>query len=217
MADHDSRSGARYATPDIVAFVDGVHVRHDAGLARAFDAPAQHGMPAIQLAPAEGKTLTLLMRMIGARKVVEVGTLAGYSALRLAHGLSAGGQLWTIELDPRHAQVARDNLAAAGVSDRVSVLVGPALEQLEQLTPHAPFDAVFIDADKGNYPLYARWAAAHLRTGGLLIGDNSYFFGQLLADTPEATHMREFHQLVAEAFDSACIPTPDGLVVGIRR
>jgi caffeoyl-CoA O-methyltransferase len=217
MADNDSRAGIRYAAPDLLAFVERHHAPHDAALARAFDAPGKHDMPAIQISPSEGKTLTLLMRLIGARKVVEVGTLAGYSALRLAQGLAPGGRLWSVELDPRHAQIARENLAAAGVGDRVEVVVGSALQELSQLSVHGPFDAVFIDADKGNYPHYARWAAENLRPGGLLLADNSYFFGNLLADSPEAAHMREFHALVAASFDSACIPTPDGLVLGLRR
>ncbi|HEX7416899.1 MAG TPA: O-methyltransferase [Polyangiales bacterium] len=217
MADQDSRSGVRYATPELLAFVERHHAAHDPALERAFAAPAQHGMPAIQVSRSEGKTLSVLMRLVGARKVVEVGTLAGYSALRLLQGLPPDGRVWTVEQDPRHAQIARDNLAAAGVAERVEVLVGAALDLLPQLVNHGPFDAMFIDADKGNYPHYASWAAQHLRRGGLLIADNAYFFGQLLADSAEAAQMRQFHALVAEAFDSACIPTPDGLVVGLRR
>jgi caffeoyl-CoA O-methyltransferase len=217
MADVNSRAGARSATPAIVTYVDTTHAAHDPALQRAFTAPEQHGLPAIQVAPSEGKTLTLLMRLLDARKVVEVGTLAGYSALRIARGLSPGGKLWTFELDPKHAQVARDNLAAAGMEDRVEVRVGPALQQLAGIETHGPFDAVFIDADKSGYPDYARWAQRHLRPGGLLIGDNAYYFGQLLSDKPEAARMREFHEFVAQHFDSVCLPTPDGLVLGLAR
>jgi caffeoyl-CoA O-methyltransferase len=217
MANVDSRTGTHFATPEIVQYVDRTHAAHDPGLARAFAAPEQHGMPAIQLASSEGKTLTLLMRMIGARKAVEVGTLAGYSALRMAHGLGPDGHLWTFELDPKHAQVARDNLAAAGVGERVEVIEGPALQGLQRIEGFGPFDAVFIDADKSGYPDYARWAQGHLRPGGLLIGDNAYFFGHLLAETPEAVRMREFHAFVAQHFDSVCLPTPDGLVLGLAR
>jgi caffeoyl-CoA O-methyltransferase len=216
MADQSSRSGTRYATPEILGFVEGLHAAHDGALQRAYDAPVQHGMPAIQLAVSEGKLLALLIRIAAARKVVEVGTLAGYSALRIARALPEGGTLWTLEIDPRHARVAEDNLAAGGVSDRVQVLVGPAQESLARLTRERPFDAVFLDADKAGYPEYARWAHANLRPGGLLIADNSYFFGQLMAETPEAARMREFHEFVARSFDSVCVPTPDGMVLGIR-
>ena len=217
MADSNSRSGFKFVTPEIIAYVDRTHAAHDPALERAFGAPEQQGMPAIQVGASEGRFLTLLMQLIGARKVVEVGTLAGYSALRIARGLSPGGKLWTFELEAHHAQVARDNLSAAGVSERVEVIVGPALENMQKIEAHGPFDAVFIDADKTGYPGYARWAARNLRRGGLLIGDNAYYFGQLLAENPDAQHMREFHSFVAESFDSVCIPTPDGMVLGIAR
>jgi caffeoyl-CoA O-methyltransferase len=218
MADNDSRSGgARYTTPELLAFVQTTHAPHDAALARAFDAPDRHDMPAIQVGPSEGKTLNLLLRLIGATKVVEVGTLAGYSALHMARGLKAGGHLWTIEADPKHAAVARDNLAAAGLLERVTIVIGPALDVLPALEKNGPFDAVFLDADKGNYDQYGRWAARNVRPGGLLIGDNAYFFGALMSDTPDAAGMRRFHQEAALAFDTVCLPTPDGLLVGIRR
>jgi caffeoyl-CoA O-methyltransferase len=217
MADKDSRSGRqRYDSPQINAFVDRVHAAHDAALERAFAAPGKHDMPEIQVGASEGKLLTLLTRLVDAHKVVEIGTLAGYSALRIARGLAAGGKLWTLELDPRHAEVARANIAAAGLSDRIDVLVGPALEMLASVVPHAPFDAVFIDADKPGYLDYARWAHAYLRPGGLLLADNSYLFGQLSADTPHAARMREFHEFVGASFDSVNVPTPDGLVLGVR-
>jgi len=217
MADKDSRSGGkRYDSPQINTFVDRVHAAHDAALERAFAAPAKNEMPEIQVGSSEGKLLTVLTRMLAAQKVVEIGTLAGYSALRIARGLAAGGKLWTLELDQRHAEVARGNIAAAGFSDRIEVLVGPALESLAALVPHAPFDAVFLDADKSGYLDYARWAHAQLRPGGLLIADNAYLFGQLTADTPNSARMREFHEFVGRSFDSVCIPTPDGLVLGLR-
>lgn len=217
MADPTSRSGTRYVDPAILAYVERVHVPHDPALARAFDAPAAHGMPEIQVSPSEGKLLGLLVRALGARKVVEVGTLAGYSAIHLARGLAGGGKLWTIEYEPSHAEIARRNLAVAGVADRVEVLVGAGLDVLPTLEAEAPLDVVFIDADKINYPAYGAWAARHLRPGGLLIGDNAYLFGNLLDDSERGRAMRQFHEEAAAAFDSVCVPTPDGMVVGIRR
>jgi caffeoyl-CoA O-methyltransferase len=174
-------------------------------------------MPAIQVAPSEGKLLGMLIALAGARRVVEVGTLAGYSALRIARALPPDGKLWSIEHDPRHAAVARTSIAEAGLADRVEVLVGPGVALLERLTPEGPFDAVFIDADKANYDRYGRWARANLRAGGLLLGDNAYFFGRLLEPSPEAEAMRRFHEEAAASFDTVCIPTPDGLLLGIKR
>lgn len=217
MADQTSRAGERYVNPAILEYVERVHAPNDAPLKRAFDAPAAANMPQIMVSASEGKLLGLMLRMIGARKVVEIGTLAGYSAIRMARELPPEGKLYSIELEQHHADVARANIAAAGLADRVDIRVGPALDVLPQLAPLGPFDVVFLDADKQGYPDYGRWAADNLRPGGLLLADNSYFFGQLLADAPAAAAMRQFHEEVPAAFDSTCIPTPDGLVVGIRR
>lgn len=218
MADSDSRTGTRYATPEIVHWVDELHAGHDAGLEQAFLAPGRNGMPAIQVGISEGKLLTLLLRMIGAKKVVEFGTLAGYSALRMAQALPEGGHLWSLEFDPKHAAVARASLAAAGLGTKVTVLVGPALDALPALEAQGPFDAAFIDADKGNYDRYGAWAAKALRPGGLLLGDNAYYFGRLLEEgDAEAAAMRRFHEQAKAAFDTVCLPTPDGLLLGIKR
>jgi caffeoyl-CoA O-methyltransferase len=215
MADQDSRAGVRYTNPELLAFVDRVHAPHDDGLARAFALPPD--MPAIMVGPSEGRLLELLCKLAGVAKAVEVGTLAGYSTIRLARAVPAGGHVWTIEYEARHAEVARGNLAAAGVADRVTVLVGAGVDVLPTLEAHGPFDAVFIDADKAGYERYGLWAAAHLRRGGIILGDNAYLFGELLEDSPRGRAMRAFHEQVARDFDSVCIPTPDGLVFGIKK
>jgi caffeoyl-CoA O-methyltransferase len=215
MADDSSRAGNRYTTPPLLDYVNRVHASHDAALAQAFAVP--EGVPAIQVGPGEGRLLYLLLRLAGARKVVEVGTLVGYSAIHMARALPPGGHLWSIEYEPRHAELARGNLAAAGLADRVTVLVGAGRDVLPTLAGEAPLDAVFIDADKVSYDHYGRWALDHLRPGGLVIGDNAYLFGELLEDTDRGRAMRGFHELVAAACDSVCIPTPDGLVVGVKR
>ena len=217
MADDDSRLGKAYTTPAILAWVDQLHAGHDGALAQAFDAPRFRGLPAIQVGMSEGRFLELLLRLAGARKVVEFGTLAGYSAIRMARALPPDGHLWSLELDPHHAAVAQDNLRAAGLADRVTVLIGDAVSQLPALAQQGPFDAVFLDADKGRYDLYGRWAAQHLRPGGLLLADNAYFFGDLLGEGPEAQAMRRCHEEAAQAFDTVCIPTPDGLLMGIKK
>ena len=217
MSDSESRKGHGYATPEILDWLDRLHAAHDAPLEDAFDAPGRHGMPAIQLGPSEARLLELLLGIAEARRVVEIGTLAGYSAIRIARALPADGRLWTIEADPRHAAVARENLLAAGLSDRVTLLEGEALDVLPSLERHAPFDAVFVDADKGNYDAYGRWAARSLRPGGLLLGDNAYLFGRLMERNDEAAAMRRFHEEAALHFDTVCIPTPDGLLLGVKR
>ena len=199
----------------ILDYVNHTHVAHDAGLARAFAVP--EGIPAIQVGPSDGKLIQLLLRLAKAKKVVEIGTLVGYSAIHIARALPADGHLWSIEFEPRHAEVATANLAAAGLADRVTVLVGAGIDILPELSPKAPFDAVFIDADKVNYHVYGRWAIDHLRSGGLVLGDNAYLFGELMEDSDRGRAMRAFHELVAASCDSVCAPTPDGLVVGIKR
>jgi predicted O-methyltransferase YrrM len=217
MADKDSRVGARHASAEIIDYLNRVHAPHDEALARAFDAPEREGMPAIQLGPSEGRLLSILLRLAGAQKVVEVGTLAGYSALWIARALPEGGRLWTIEKEPRHAEVARENIARAGLASKVEIVVDDGLAGLARIEPEGPFCAVFVDADKGRYDAYGRWARAHLRKGGLLIGDNAYYFGKLADEgDPAAAAMRRFHEEMAEAFESVCAPTPDGLAIGIK-
>lgn len=215
MADDASRAGKRYANQDVLDFVNSTHVPHDAGLARAFAVP--EGIPAIQVGPSDGRMLHLLLKLANAKKVVEVGTLVGYSAIHMARALPADGKIWSIEYEPKHATVARENLAAAGVGDRVEVLVGAGRDVLPTLVDRGPFDAVFIDADKVNYDFYGEWAIANLRRGGLVLGDNAYLFGELMEDSDRGRAMRAFHQHVAQHCDSVCAPTPDGLVIGIKR
>jgi caffeoyl-CoA O-methyltransferase len=217
MADKDSRSGSRYADAEVLRYVNQLHAAHDEALAAADAAPDREGVPAIQVGASEGRLLELLLRLAGARKVVEVGTLVGYSGIWMARALPPGGRLYTVEADPRHAALARKHFEAAGVADRVQVHVGPAAEVLPGLSGEGPFDAVFIDADKASYPIYGRWAKANLRPGGLLLGDNAYLFGRLVEDSDEGRAMRAFHEEAAKDFDTVCIPTPDGLLLGLRR
>jgi len=215
MADNSSRDGASYMTPEILQWCIRTHAAPDAALTRAFAVP--DGIPQIQVGPSEGKLLQLLLRLANAKKVVEVGTLVGYSAINMARALPADGHVWSIEYEAKHAEVARGNIAAAGLAERVTVVVGAGVDVLPTLAPHGPFDAVFIDADKQGYEAYGRWAVANLRAGGIVLGDNAYLFGKLLVDDERARAMRAFHELVAASCDSVCIPTPDGLVLGIRR
>ena len=163
------------------------------------------------------------MAAIGARRVVEIGTLAGYSALWILRGLAADGRLWTIEANPEHAAAARRAFEEAGDGDRVEVIEGPGLDCLPTIEDNGPFDAVFIDADKRSYPAYGQWALDNVRPGGLILADNAYLFGYLAGREPDdrasiedIEAMRRFHHLIAGACPRrACLPTPDGLLVGM--
>lgn len=133
----------------------------------------QHaGLPAIDVAANQGQFLALLVRMTGAKRILEIGTLGGYSTIWMARELPVDGELLTLEADAHHAAVAHENLRLAGVNDRVAVLEGPALTSLEKLGDRPPFDLIFIDADKPNNPGYLRWALRYSRPGTVIVGDN---------------------------------------------
>ncbi len=146
----------------------------DAALDAALKASADGGLPAIQVAPNQGKLLMLLARAQNAKRILEIGTLGGYSAIWLARALPKDGALITLELEEKHARVARSNLERAGVADRVDVRVGPALDTLKMLDAEGadPFDFVFIDADKTGYPDYFTWSLKLTHPGSLIIADN---------------------------------------------
>jgi caffeoyl-CoA O-methyltransferase len=217
MADSTSRSGAAYSSREILEWVAKVHAPHDESLAAAFATPERSSIPAIQVGPLEGRALELLATMVRATKIVEVGTLAGYSAIWLARGLAPGGHLWTVEYETKHAALAQKNIAHAGLADRVTIARGSARDVLPTLEGHGPFDLVFVDADKASYDFYGDWAFANLRPGGLLLGDNAFFFGNLLGAGDDAEAMRRFHERAAGRFLSTCFATPDGLLVGVKR
>ena len=130
------------------------------------------GLPAFDVAANQGQFLALLVRMVRAQRVLEIGTLGGYSTIWMARELPEDGELLTLEADPRHAAVARENLRLAGVDKQVTLREGPALQTLESLGDRPPFDLIFIDADKPSNPDYLRWALRYSRPGTLIIGDN---------------------------------------------
>jgi len=144
----------------------------DAATEAASRAIQEADLPAIGVSPAQGKLLELLGRLVGARRILELGTLGGYSTIWLARSLPPDGSLVTVEYEPRHAEVARANIAAAGLSGVVDQRVGAALEVLPQLEGGQPFDLIFIDADKGNYTAYIDWALKLSRPGTLIVADN---------------------------------------------
>jgi caffeoyl-CoA O-methyltransferase len=129
-------------------------------------------LPAIQISPLQGKLLQVLALTCGARRILEIGVLAGYSGTWLARSLPPDGKLISLEINPKNAEVARATFAEAGLSDRAEVRVGSALDLLPTLVPEAPFDLIFIDADKGNSPQYLDWAITLSRVGSLIVADN---------------------------------------------
>ena len=181
------------------------------------------GLPEIQVAALDGRHLEVLVRLTGVRKAVEIGTLAGYSALSIVRGLQPGGTLYTIEADPRHAEVAAETFRRAGIAERVRLLRGPALEQLPSLAGEGPFDLCFIDADKESYDKYLDWASRNLRPGGVVVGDNAFLFGELPealgpSPSPAARAMHAFHRRLAESgeFRATVLPTGEGMAVGVK-
>jgi predicted O-methyltransferase YrrM len=165
------------------------------------------GLPAIAITPNQGKLLGLLARIHGARSILELGTLGAYSTIWLARSLPAGGRLVTLEANPHYADVARANIANAGLAETVQLRVGPALQTLPELAAEGagPFDLIFIDADKQNYPGYLEWSLKLSRPGSLIIGDNVVRAGAIL--DPNATDpsignegiraVRRFYDLLA--------------------
>jgi predicted O-methyltransferase YrrM len=183
------------------AYIDTELVRSDAALEAALAASRAAGLPAIQVAPNQGKFLALLARIRGARKILELGTLGGYSTIWLARALPADGRLITLELDPKHAQVARINLERAGLTN-VEVRIGRALDTLPELVAEGagPFDFVFIDADKANIAEYFTWSLRLARPGTVIVVDNVVRKGAVIdANSTDANvrGVRRFNEQLA--------------------
>ncbi len=199
----------------------------DPVLEAALAASDEAGLPPIAVSPLQGRLLGLLARAVGARRVLEVGTLGGYSAICLARGLTEGGLLVTAELEPHHAEVARANLERAGLADRVEVRVGPASETLRALAREGaePFDLVFIDADKSGYPEYFELALGLVRVGSVIVADNVVRDGEV-ADADSADEavrgVRRFLERVgreprveATAIQTVGVKGHDGFAVAV--
>ena len=177
-------------------------VETDPGLTLALTDSAAAGLPAINVAPNQGKLLQLWARMVGARSILEVGTLGGYSTIWLARALPAGGRLVTLEADPHHAQLAAANLDRAGVGDVVDIVVGRALDTLPVLAEEGrgPFDLTFIDADKPSNADYFRWAVQLSRPGAVIVVDNVVRGGAVAdaaSDDPAVVGTRRLFEAVA--------------------
>lgn len=210
-------------TPELHDYVVASGAREDEVLARVREETAALGDVAVmQVSPDQGAFLTLLVRAIGARRAIEVGTFTGYSAICIARGLGDGGELVCCELDPERAEVARRNLDAAGVGARAEVRVGPALETLEAIPAGQGLDFAFIDADKPGYPAYYEAVLERLRTGGLVAIDNVLMSGRVLDPAPDdasALAVAALNRAIAvdERVDVAMLGIADGLTLARKR
>lgn len=211
---------------DVDEFLDTTMLGDDPALAAAAEASHAAGLPPIAVSAQQGKFLSLLAGAVGARRILEIGTLGGYSAIWLARGAGPRGRVVTLEYEPRHAEIARANLQRAGVADRVEVVVGAALETLPTLTGD-PFDLVFIDADKENNVAYLQWAVTLARPGAVIVLDNVIREGTILdpaAADAAALATRQALQLMGDhpRLDTAVIQTVgakdwDGFAVALVR
>ncbi|MGB7588880.1 MAG: O-methyltransferase, partial [Solirubrobacterales bacterium] len=172
---------------EVDEYVAGLLAPHDEALEAALRTSAEAGLPEIQVSPPQGKLLHLLARMQHARTILEFGTLGGYSTIWLGRALPAGGKLITLEANEQYAEVARQNIAAAGLATLVDLRVGPALDMLPELEAEGagPFDLVFIDADKVHTPDYVAWALERTNPGGLIVADNVVRGGTLADATSD--------------------------------
>jgi predicted O-methyltransferase YrrM len=200
----------------------------DAALAAARESAPAAGMPSIEVSAQHGKLLYLLATATRASRVLEIGTLAGYSTINLARGVGPGGRVVTLEYEPAHAEVARENLARAGVADRVEIVVGAALDTLPSLAARdETFDMVFIDADKENNVAYVEWAITLSHPGAIIVVDNIARFGRVLDPAPDdaqAKAVRDMLEMMGEQprLDAAAIQTVgakgwDGFAVAVVK
>ncbi|MFC5451804.1 O-methyltransferase [Paenibacillus aestuarii] len=202
-------------------------IPNDPVLEHVLSANRNSGLPEIDVSPAQGKLLHIWARMQGAKRILEIGTLGGYSTVWLARALPAEGKVVTLELDPHHAQVAQSNLALAGLDDKVEIRVGAALQQLALMKEEnqAAFDLIFIDADKPNNPAYLQWALQFSHPGTVIIGDNVIREGKIVNEQStdaSVQGVRQFYDLIAEeprltatAIQTVGVKGYDGFIIAI--
>ena len=214
----------------LVSYVDSLYSNSDSSqlselLAQARTDSDELGHTGMSLSSLEGRMLASFVRMRGCKKFVEIGTLTGYSALWILSAMP-GGSFYALEREPKHFAVAQKNLGAWNGETSVQVLLGDALENLEKISSHRPFDGVFIDADKSSYCKYLDWAEKNVSAGGLIIADNTLLDGMVLDPQKKTVFskkqvevLREFNQRLADAgkYNSMILPTFAGMTVAIKK
>lgn len=206
----------------IDGYIEGLFAPQDAALEAAARESRRAGLPEIQVSPNEGRLLQLLAELAGARRVLEIGTLGGYSAIHFGRALPVDGLLISLEIDARHAEVARKNVERAGLEEKVEIRVGDARDLLALLAEkdEDPFDLVFIDADKMGYPEYLEWSLRLTRPGSLILGDNTVRGGSILDPQDDSARaINEFNEKLAKDPRLSAIVVPlirervDGLAI----
>jgi caffeoyl-CoA O-methyltransferase len=206
----------------VEGYVRDLFGHEDAHLAEIRSRTVEEGLPQISVAPEEGRLLQFLIRLSGAQRIVEIGTLAGYSGTFMARALPEGGKLITLERDDHHAEVAQRLFEEAGLADRVEVRLGDALASLEKLAADGPFDAVFIDANKDGYPQYLDWAVENVRVGGLIMAHNALSRGRVALpdeeESPDLRGLRAFNTRISEdnRLLGMLIAMGDGLAAAVK-
>lgn len=206
------------------SYIQELYAPEDDVLRGVYDEALRQGMPTYSIRPEEGRMLQFLVALTGAKTIVELGTLAGYSGTWLARALPADGKLYTLDISSKHAEVAGAIFEKAGLTDRIEQLVGDGHESLEALSAKGPFDMMFIDAEKSGYVAYLEWGLANIRPGGLILAHNAFFNGQVVDDTKYAENenvrgMRDFNQAIAEnnRLVSTIIPVGDGIAAAVVK
>ncbi len=218
-----SSDGSGPPRSELEQYATDLFVREDPLLAELRAELEARGFPQIQVPARTGLLLSILVRACGARRVLEVGALGGYSALWMASALPGNGRLVTLEKEEAHAELAREFIERAGRSEVIEVLVGNAQDLLPGMDDEGRWDVVFLDADKERYGFYLKHAERLLRPGGLLLADNVFWQGRILDDAGEADEatraLQEFNRTLAghPSFDATILPVGDGVAVGVRR
>jgi caffeoyl-CoA O-methyltransferase len=215
--------------PELATYAEEMFRPVDAMLERFRAKAREASLPEIQVGPMDGRHLEILSRLVRPSRAIEIGTLGGYSGLCIARGMIPGGKLYTFEKNELHADVAFENLTYAKNTGHLNVefeiFKGAAIENLNKVESEGPFDLVFIDADKPGYPAYLDWAVRHLRLGGVVIGDNTFAWGEVHRTREKSGNdlamvgaLHEFNRRLAEhpQLSGTIFPTAEGLTVGVK-
>jgi caffeoyl-CoA O-methyltransferase len=211
--------------PKIIDYLESTFKPEDEVLKTIRQIGEEAGLPMIQVGAMDALHIEILTRATHAKKAVEVGTLFGYSATCIARALPKDGKLYTFEADTRHAKLAQSVFKKFELENKIEVFTGPAMTNLPKITKEGPFDLVFIDADKENYPNYLNWAAENLKIGGIVIGDNTFAFGMIADEKFESTDdektvkaIKLFNNQAANGgrFRATLLPTGEGLTLAVK-